>query len=72
MRDIVEQLYDFDGRGITATDRYHLRMMAGKEIERLRIENWQLKGALGYPVPGNIPTGDFKCGLCEARNNANQ
>jgi hypothetical protein len=65
--DILEQLYDFDGHGITASDRYHMRMMAGKEIERLRIENWQLKGALGYPVPGNIPEGDFKCGLCDAR-----
>lgn len=37
------------------------------EIERLRLENWQLRGALGYPVPGDIPPGDFKCGLCEAR-----
>jgi uncharacterized small protein (DUF1192 family) len=37
------------------------------EIERLTLENWQLKGALGYPVPGNIPEGPFKCGLCEAR-----
>ena len=38
------------------------------EIERLRIENWQLKGALGYPVPADIPEStEFKCGLCEAR-----
>lgn len=37
------------------------------EIERLTLENWQLKGALGYPVPGDIPEGDFKCGLCDAR-----
>lgn len=37
------------------------------EIERLTLENWQLKGALGYPVPGDIPQGPFKCGLCEAR-----
>lgn len=37
------------------------------EIERLQTENWQLKGALGYEVPGHIPPGDFKCGLCEAR-----
>jgi hypothetical protein len=35
-------------------------------VERLTRENWQLKGALGYPVPGDIPGGDFKCGLCEA------
>ena len=38
------------------------------EIERLRTENWQLKGALGYPVPADIPPGKFKCGLCEARH----
>lgn len=37
------------------------------EIERLTLENWQLKGALGYPVPGSIPQGPFKCGLCDAR-----
>ncbi len=39
------------------------------EIERLMIENWQLKGALGYEVPGDIPCGEFKCGLCEAKHN---
>ena len=38
------------------------------EIARLTLENWQLKGALGYPVPGDIPEGPFKCGLCEARH----
>jgi hypothetical protein len=37
------------------------------EIGRLTLENWQLKGALGYEVPGNIPCGYFKCGLCEAK-----
>ena len=40
---------------------------AADEIERLMLENWQLKGALGYPVPGDIPEGGFKCGLCDAR-----
>jgi hypothetical protein len=40
------------------------------EIERLRLENWQLKGALGYPVPSDIPEGPFKCGLCDARAKA--
>jgi hypothetical protein len=39
------------------------------EVERLLLENWQLRGALGYPVPGAIPEGDFKCGLCDARRN---
>ncbi|MDO8596619.1 MAG: hypothetical protein Q7R45_08345 [Sulfuricaulis sp.] len=38
------------------------------EVERLTVENWQLRGALGYEVPGNIPpSSEFKCGLCEAR-----
>lgn len=27
---------------------------------------WQLKGALGYPVPGDIPPGEFRCGICDA------
>ena len=40
------------------------------EIERLTIENWQLKGALGYEVPGDIPEGPFKCGICDARRRA--
>ena len=43
---------------------------ARREIERLRIENWQLKGELGYPVPADIPPStEFKCGLCEAKTN---
>ncbi len=43
---------------------------AEAEINRLTIENWQLKGALGYPVPGHIPEStEFKCGLCDARRN---
>jgi hypothetical protein len=47
-----------------------LRFDAGAdEIERLTTENWQLKGALGYRVPGHIMEGDFKCGLCAARTN---
>lgn len=35
-----------------------------REIERLRTENWQLRGALGYAVPASILPGDFQCGLC--------
>jgi hypothetical protein len=42
------------------------------EIERLTIELWQAKGALGYSVPGNIPCGNFVCGLCEAKAIENQ
>lgn len=36
-------------------------------IEQLTLENWQLRGALGYPVPGHIPQGPFSCGLCAAK-----
>jgi hypothetical protein len=38
------------------------------ENERLLLENWQLKGALGYPVPADIPEGAFRCGMCSAKN----
>lgn len=40
-----------------------------QRAQKLELENWQLKGALGYPVPGHIPEGPFKCGLCGARDN---
>jgi len=46
------------------TDLDRMREM----LDRVILENWQLKGALGYPVPGHIPNGDFKCGLCEAKH----
>jgi len=38
-----------------------------REIEELKKENWQLKGALGYEVPGDVPCGDFHCGMCRAK-----
>jgi hypothetical protein len=63
MTDIVERL-----RKLAATaNGVPIFTEAADEIERLRIENWQLKGALGYPVPGDVPEGNFKCGLCEAK-----
>ena len=40
------------------------------QLNGVRTENWQLKGALGYKVPGHIREGDFKCGLCDAKTNA--
>jgi hypothetical protein len=36
-----------------------------ERIEQLEIQLHQARGALGYPVPGHIPEGDMKCGLCE-------
>lgn len=41
------------------------------QIKELEVENHQLKGALGYPVPGDIPEGPFKCGLCTAKEMEN-
>lgn len=37
------------------------------EIKRLEEEVWQLKGTLGYSVPGHISEGDYQCGICLAR-----
>lgn len=42
------------------------------EIERLRIENIQMRFALGYPMPAHleyhiIPQNPFKCGTCDAK-----
>jgi hypothetical protein len=36
-------------------------------------ENWQLKQALGYPIPADMdtPNNPFRCGVCDARNQAN-
>jgi hypothetical protein len=46
---------------------------AANEIERLRVENIQLKFACGYPMPAElekhiIPANPFRCGICDARN----
>lgn len=42
------------------------------ENERLRVENIQMRFALGYPMPADleryiIPANPFKCGICDAR-----
>jgi len=42
------------------------------ENERLRVENIQMKFALGYPMPADLerhilPVNPFKCGTCDAR-----
>lgn len=42
--------------------------VAQELLHHYRIENWQLKAALGYPVPEFVPeTDQFKCGFCDAR-----
>lgn len=64
----------FDLKSVSYEDGRESIIVQGRqeaEIERLRIENWQLKGALGYPVPADIPESkEFKCGLCDARRNS--
>ena len=42
------------------------------ENERLRVENIQMRFALGYPMPADLerhilPSNQFKCGMCDAR-----
>jgi len=44
------------------------------DYERLRIENIQMRFALGYPMPADLehhilPSNPFKCGTCDAANN---
>ena len=73
MPDILDELHQLIRlRGDTYSSYEVMGMVnrAADEIARLKIENWQLKGALGYPVPSHIPEGDFKCGLCDARRQA--
>jgi hypothetical protein len=48
---------------------------AAFEIDRLRIENIQLKFACGYPMPAElerhiVPNNPYKCGMCDARRRA--
>jgi hypothetical protein len=42
-RDIVEKLLDFERYGVTATQRYGMRMRAAEEIRALRAEVKRLR-----------------------------
>lgn len=44
--------------------------IGANEIERLQTENWQLKQALGYPIPADkdTPNNPWRCGVCHARS----
>jgi hypothetical protein len=42
-RDIVEKLLDFDRYGVTATQRFSMRMKAAEEIKALRTEVKRLR-----------------------------
>jgi hypothetical protein len=39
-----------------------------KESNEYERVIWELKGALGYSVPGDTPDNTFHCGLCEAKD----
>ena len=61
--------YDSENDYFQHQEEIRLRDM---EIERLRIENIQMRFALGYPMPAHleyhiIPQNPFKCGICDAR-----
>jgi hypothetical protein len=43
-RDFVEKLLDFERYGVTATQRYSMRMRAAEEIQALRAEVKRLRG----------------------------
>jgi hypothetical protein len=64
----MEKLGEYENRNNTSA------MSSGDYIKQLKEESemWRVKyhqamGALGYPVPGDIPCGEIKCGLCEAK-----
>lgn len=75
--DIVERLrFPFSARTNTGagveicSDQWRAIMNeAADKIERLQNEHWQLKQALGYPIPADKETinNPFKCGTCDAR-----
>jgi hypothetical protein len=43
---------------------------AADRLAALEGENWQLKQALGYPIPAEFdtPQNPFRCGSCAARS----
>ena len=55
------------------------RLWPWAKLRRLELENWQMREALGYPIPnavdrrfprqlaGNCGVNPFKCGKCGAR-----
>jgi len=57
----------------TPTDAAWMAWQAqAAEIKRLRVENIQMRFALGHPMPADLeryilPSNPFKCGTCGAR-----
>lgn len=70
----MKPILDFDDAGADDLELAkgvligHIREWHG-ELERLKLENWQLKQACGYPIPADkeTPQNPFKCGVCDAR-----
>ena len=62
-----------DGKtGLVAAEGGDTYCAMAKEMERLRVENIQMRFALGYPMPADLehhilPANPFKCGTCDAR-----
>ena len=59
---VTEYMFHWEGRALDAE----------AEVERLRVENIQMRFALGYPMPAHlehhvIPVNPFKCGTCDAK-----
>lgn len=59
----------FDAPGEVCMGHSPLLKEAQAQIAAKDAENWQLKQALGYPIPADKETinNPFKCGTCDAR-----
>lgn len=67
----TEALLALAWRGARGSENKKLKA----EIERLRVENIQMRFALGYPMPADLerhvlPSNPFQCGVCDARRKA--
>lgn len=60
--ELIERLRDREASPEDLTDAADL-------IASLTTESWQLKQALGYPIPAELESLDnpFRCGICDAR-----
>lgn len=59
---VTEYMFHWEGRALDAEAK----------IERLNVENIQMRFALGYPMPADLeqhilPRNPFRCGVCDAR-----
>jgi hypothetical protein len=74
LSDIAEEAVDPVELNSAAIDGLHeassLLLSQENRIAELDREIWQLKQALGYPIPAEFdtPQNPFKCGVCDARS----